>query len=268
MLALMMPLQCCWANENVIGYIFVSILPQKYFVKRIGGEHVTIEVMVGANHSPELYEPSPKQMTLLQKSQLYFRIGIPFEDTWIDAIRQLNPDLHIVECCKAIATSITKKQTIDPHIWTSPVHAKYIALKIKQALVKTWPIYTEEFTANYSALIADLNKLDNYIRSQLNRLQERHIIVYHPAWGHYAEAYGLIQLAIEQHGHQPRAKSLSQLIEFAKQRNIRRIFVQKFNKTYATIVAKQIDADLIELDPLDEDYIENLYHVTDIISNE
>ncbi|MEE8233429.1 MAG: zinc ABC transporter substrate-binding protein, partial [Gammaproteobacteria bacterium] len=70
-------LQHCYANNIDIKNIFVSILPQKYFVKRIGGEYVNVTVMVGTGQNPATYEPSPKQMVLLDKSQLYFRIGVP-----------------------------------------------------------------------------------------------------------------------------------------------------------------------------------------------
>ena len=46
------------------------------------------------------------------------------------------------------------------------------------------------------------------------------------------------------------------------------MFVQKqFNKNSVEIIAREIDADVIELDPLAEDYIANLYYVTDAISN-
>lgn len=266
---LMTSLQCCWANENAITHVFVSILPQKYFVQRIGGSYVNVSVMVGTNHSPELYMPSPKQIALLQQAQLYFRIGIPFEDAWIDSIKKLNNDLHVIECCKEIEFRHFEKYNTDPHIWTNPVNAKHIAWQITQALVKILPAHKKEFMANYSVLIMDLNRLDKYIKSRLDGMKQRYIIGYHPAWGHYATQYNLIQLTIEQHSHQPRAKSLSELIEFAQQNNIRRIFVQpQFGKNYASIVANQIDAKLIELDPLAEDYIANLYYVTDIIAGE
>ena len=44
------------------------------------------------------------------------------------------------------------------------------------------------------------------------------------------------------------------------------MFVQKqFNKNSAEILAKEIDADIVELDPLAEDYIVNLYYVTGAI---
>ena len=268
--------QYCYASKSDVKNVFVSILSQKYFVERIGGEHVNISVMVGTGQSPATYEPSPRQMALLNESQLYFRIGVPFENIWIDVIKELNTNLKIIECCAELQKIITedhhhnnqtkKENEKDPHVWTSPENAKYIALKIKNALIDIQPFYKSEFESNYIRLIKDLNKLDEDIKSHLAQLNNRYIVVSHPSWGYYAEAYDLIQLPIELEGKEVRAKSLAKLIEFAQSKNINKVFVQKqFNKNSAEILAKEIDADIIELDPLAEDYIANLYYVTGAI---
>ena len=268
--------QYCYASKNDVTNVFVSILPQKYFVERIGGKHVNISIMVSAGQNPATYEPSPRQMVLLNESQLYFRAGVPFENIWVDVIKELNTNLKFIECCTELQKIITedhhhdedakKENKKDPHVWTSPVNAKYIALKIKNALTDIQPAYKTEFETNYSGLIEDLNKLDEDIKSRLAQLNNRYIVVSHPSWGYYAEAYDLIQLPIELDGKEVRAKSLGKLIELAQSKNISTVFVQKqFNKNSAEILAKEIDADIIELDPLAEDYIANLYYVTGAI---
>ena len=271
-------LQICYANEPDGDNVFVSILPQKYFVERIAGKRVKVSVMVGNGQNPATYEPTPKQMALLDKSQLYFQIGVPFESIWINAISELNSGMKIIECCTELNlrqtevhshdTHTDNENAVDPHVWTSPYNAKHIALKIKKALIDSYPIYKKEFETNYFRLVDDLDKLDQDIKSRLAKLNNRYIIVSHPSWGYYAEAYDLIQLPIEVEGKDVRAKSLVKLIEFAKSKNIVRVFVQKqFNKKSAEIIAREIDADVVELDPLAEDYIANLYHVTDAILN-
>ena len=270
--------QICYASESDVNNVFVSILPQKYFAERVAGEHVKVSVMVGKGQSPATYEPTPRQMALLDKSQLYFQIGVPFESIWIDAISELNSELKIIQCCTELSIRHgvghsnnhleEEENAIDPHIWTSPANAKYIALKIKNALIDSYPVYENEFEINYSRLIRDLDKLDQDIKSSLAQLENRYIIVSHPSWGYYAEAYNLIQMPIEVEGKEVRAKSLVKLIEFAKSKNINRVFVQKqFNKNSAEIIAREIAADVVELNPLAEDYIANLYYVTDAISN-
>ena len=76
--------------------VFVSILPQKYFVEKIGGDSVEVAVMVQPGASPATYEPKPKQMVALAKSDIYFAIGVPFEKTWLPKIVAANPKMHIV----------------------------------------------------------------------------------------------------------------------------------------------------------------------------
>ena len=45
--------------------VFVSVLPQKYFVQQIGKDHVNVQVMVQPGASPATYEPKPRQMAAL-----------------------------------------------------------------------------------------------------------------------------------------------------------------------------------------------------------
>jgi len=65
--------QAAPATQNEDGLtVSVSILPQKYFVERIGGDQVRVNVMVGPGDSPHDYEPKPSQMTSLSESDVYF----------------------------------------------------------------------------------------------------------------------------------------------------------------------------------------------------
>ena len=64
--------------------VTVSILPQKYFVERIGGNHVNVNVMAGPGDEPHTYEPKPEQLKALSKAAAYFSIGVDFDgsDDW------------------------------------------------------------------------------------------------------------------------------------------------------------------------------------------
>lgn len=266
MLMAWLPLQNCYSEDKT--NIFVSILPQKYLVERIAGNHANVSVIVNHGHSHETYEPSPKQMEALKKAQLYFKIGMPFEKIWIDTIKELYANLKIIECCAQLNLQTTKNTIHDTHIWTNPINTKHIAGSIKEALIMLLPQYQQKFQYNYAQLIIDIDALDLYIRNTLAKSKNHYIFTYHPAWGHYAEIYKLEQIPIQLEGREISAKYLAELIEFAKLQKIHRIFVQpQFNQSYATVIAKEIGARIIEIDPLVEDYINNLYYVTDIIAN-
>jgi zinc transport system substrate-binding protein len=76
--------------------VFVSIVPQKYFVQQIGKDLVDVQVMVQPGASPATYEPKPKQMADLSKTKIYFAIGVPFENAWLGKIAAANPDMRVV----------------------------------------------------------------------------------------------------------------------------------------------------------------------------
>ena len=255
MLAAVQFLQCVGATEPE-HTVFVSILPQQYFAERIVGQYVNVLAMVEGNQSPETYEPSPRQMARLNDAILYFRIGVPFESVWIDTVREFNPQLEIVECCESLIEAMDGsnkqkhdehghgKHRYDPHIWTSPKMARHIATQMKEALIRKLPTLREQVAENYLRLVHDLETLDRDIRHSLSGLQQRYFIVSHPAWGYYANEYDLVQISIESRGGDIHTKSLSKLIEFAREKNIRRVFFQKqFNYDAAAILAKEIGAD-------------------------
>jgi len=258
--------------------IFVSVPPQKFLVERIGGEHVSVSVMLRPGYSPETYEPSPKEMAALSRSQLYFRVGVPFENIWMDVITAVNSDLKIIECCNQITNrdltnhkekniNSYQSEMVDPHIWTSPANAKLLAQQIKEVLIEEDPDQQQFYQSNYQLLSDELNELDNFIHSKLSDVRMPYILVSHPSWGYYAERYGLVQISLENNGKEKGPRGLIELIEFAKKKNIPTLFRQRQFKTASTVtLADEINANIIEIDPLAEDYIVNLREVTRVFA--
>lgn len=254
--------------------VFVSIVPQKYFVERIGREQVKVEVMVKPGESPATFNPNPKKMSLLSRAKLYFSIGVPFETTWIDRIQSIHPDLRIVPLHDTVHKSADHDQTKrrshrteDPHIWTSPARVKVIAKKIKNILAGTMPQKEKYFEANLQSFSNDLDMLDKDIRNILTKSNNRRFMVFHPAWSYFAKDYDLKQVAIEHEGKEPGARALKKTIEKGKRLGIKVIFVQKqFSQSIAENVAKMIGATIHEIDPLAEDYLENMRRTATAIS--
>jgi zinc transport system substrate-binding protein len=78
--------------------VIVSILPQKDFVKAIGGDYVTVKELIPPGSSPATYELKPQDLIAIEEADIYFRIGyIPFEKANIENIKEANPSLNIVD---------------------------------------------------------------------------------------------------------------------------------------------------------------------------
>ncbi|MCI0399788.1 MAG: zinc ABC transporter substrate-binding protein [Gammaproteobacteria bacterium] len=254
--------------------VFVSVLPQKYFVERIGGDRVHVSVMVGPGQTPELYEPTAKQMVRMANAQVYFRLGIPFEEVWMGRIAATNQDMLIVNCREGIpirpthlingsrSNVTTIHEERDPHVWTSPPLMRIMAAHIKDTLVALDPTHREEFETNYTRLDHELDDLDREIRTLFANVTTRRFMVFHPAWDYFADTYGLEQIAIENEGKEPGAKSLANAIDQAEAEDISVIFVQKqISATTAQAVAHATGAHIVQIDPLAEDYLENMRFV-------
>lgn len=258
--------------------VFVSILPQKYFVERIGGQYVNVHVMVGPGQSPATYEPTPKQMTKLAQAAIYFQIGTPFENVWMDRIRATNPRLIIIDAREGVTLRDIEGAVFlqpsanadhdhdhgakDPHIWTNPLYVKTFMGHFTETLTRLYPSNADYFKRQYNEFATEMETLDNNIQAIIAPMTNKYFLVFHPSWGYFADRYGLIQVSIELQGKSPNAKELAAVVEFSKQNNIKRVFVQKqFSQRSAQAVANAIDGRVVSVDPLAEDYSNNLMEV-------
>jgi len=243
--------------------VFVSILPLEYFVERIGREFVDVKVMVGPGQSPATYEPTPRQMTDLGRSRIYFRIGVPFEKALLPKVRDIFPDLKIVDVSRGIERlyfqSLSEAETPDPHIWLDPKRGMIQARTIAEELSLLFPSRKEVFQRNLLSFLDDLKRLDHRLTSVLAPLQGRSFYVFHPAFGYFAQSYGLTQVAVEMEGKEPGLRSLSRLITRARKEGVKVIFVQpQYAKRDVEALAEAIGGAVVPIDPLPRDYIRSL----------
>ena len=87
-------------------------------------------------------------------------------------------------------------------------------------------------------------------------------MVFHPAWGYFARAYGLSQIPIELEGKEPKPAQLKKLIQEARDRNVKIIFLQpQFSARSAEQVAREIGGEVVTVDPLAFDWEANMKEV-------
>lgn len=254
---------------------FVSILPQKTFVEKIGGERVRVSVLVEPGGNPHTYEPKPRQMAALSTAKIFFAIGVTFEEAWLEKIAALNKDVRIVHTEEGIERRRMDDHrheekgaghghaSGDPHVWLSPPLVMLQARNILQALTEVDPAGRDRYEENFKAFIEEIVDLDAALRAIFAQGGgSRTFMVFHPSWGYFAEAYGLKQVAVETDGKELKPQELRDLVELARKRDIAVIFVQpQFSKKGAEVIAREIGAQVAVADPLAEDWAQNLRSV-------
>jgi len=238
--------------------IMVSILPQVDFVENIGKDKVSVSVMIPPGSSPATYEPKMEQLKKLSDADLYIKIGhIPFEKTQMKRLADLNPKMKITDSSEGIEIYEN-----DSHIWMSPKLVKIQAENIYLALVEIDSENKDFYEQNKNEYLAKLNSLDFELQNAFSEMQGKKILVFHPAFGYLARDYGFEQIAIEIEGKEPSAENLANIIDLAKKEDIKTIFVQKqFSQKSAEAIATQINGSVVPLDPLAENYVENLKRI-------
>jgi len=252
--------------------VTVSILPQTYFVERIAGDMVTVNVMVGPGEEAHTYEPTPEQMKALTNSSLFFTIGVEYETTWLPRFEDINPDMLVVDSAAGIERipmteehahneeeTTSHTESLDPHVWLSPENGKIIAANILEALQTLAPENADTFQNNYNTLIADIDELDHQIAALFEGVEQHTFMVFHPAWGYFADQYELEQIAVQVGGQDPSVSEMAELVEIAREENIQVIFIQPtFNASDAEAIAEEISGEVALINPLSEDWLNNL----------
>jgi zinc transport system substrate-binding protein len=248
--------------------VIVSILPQKAFVEEVAGDLVNVKELIPPGASPATYEPEPSTLALVEKADIYFRIGyIPFEKSHIDTLTDLNSDMTVVDTSVDVQLRYFDNGGTDPHIWLSPILVKKQVDTIAQTLSQEDPANVEIYNSNAEQFKNQLDALHLEIELQLSELKTDKLMIFHPAWGYFADEYGLEQIAIEKAGKEPTAQELEDIIELAIEEEIKVIFVQtQFDTNIAESVAEEVEAVVVSINPLSEDYINNLKNVATTIS--
>ena len=258
-------------NENTF---YVSILPLQGLVEGIVGDDFDVEVLVPAGASPETFEPTPRQFVGLNKAQLIFNVGlIDFETTLLGKIEDQTKVVNlshgidlIAGTCSHTSHGHTHAHGVDPHVWTSPKALQQMAANAFEAIRKTYPD-SVKYETNYNLLQEKLQALDARTAAKIAQSGMKYFIVYHPALTYYARDYELRQVAIEADGKEPSAKQLTAIIRQAREDGVRSIFYQsQFPASTVEIIARDIDAKYVEIDPLGKDAISNIDTITDLIT--
>ena len=256
---------CSSAKNDNANKITVSIEPLRYLTEQIVGDRFEVVTMVPKGSSPETYEPTARQMADLSESILYIKVGeLGFERTWMPRLTSNAPHITVVNSSEGITSHIGD----DPHSWMSARNAIIMAHNIYEAVKRIDVKDSVFFRQRLDSLCNVIHATDKYIKQTTAKALCKSFIIYHPALTYFASDYGLEQLALEEHGREPSAAELEQIISTARAKGVKTMFVQReFANRNVDIITNTIGARKVEINPLGYDWNKEMRRIAAEMTN-
>ncbi|MCQ2108262.1 MAG: zinc ABC transporter substrate-binding protein [Fibrobacter sp.] len=268
--------------------VAVTLQPYANVVSEIGGDQLEVVTLLPPGADPHTFEPKPSTLKDFAKASVYFSDGSGMDEAWLPRFKGVNKNVQIVSLSKDInwmeedehhhhevesaaihagEKSVAEHddhdegEELDPHLWTSPLQMMQVARNICDALVQLDSANADLYIERWFDLTERLKKLDAELRASIAKLpqQARTFIVFHPSYGYFARDYGMTQLTVEVNGKEPKPRDLFNLAKTGKSNNVHIVFVQpQFSKRAATTIARELDAVILDTDPLSFEYEKNI----------
>lgn len=245
-------------NASARINVAATVAPLGEFVKAVGGERVEVTVLVPPGAEPHTFEPKPSQMLDIARADLYVMNGAGLE-FWMDKLLQANKGMIVVDSSQGVALLQEGEGEIDPHIWLSLRNAALQVDSICRSLIEVDSQNRDYYIKNRDDYLEKLEALDNELNRTFAANKNRIFIVHHPAWTYFAQDYNLSQVPLMENEKEPGPKYLGGVIDLAQQNNITTIFVEpQFNPKSAEVIAREMNAGIVIIDPLAGNYLENM----------
>nr|MBF0221327.1 zinc ABC transporter substrate-binding protein [Desulfobulbaceae bacterium] len=245
--------------------VITSVPPHAFIVEQLAAGQVEVISLVDRSSDPHTYEPTPKQMLAISRASIFFASGLEFERTLLEKINSVNRKLAVVNLAimedadhDEHIEEADHDEHIDQHSWLSPTLYSSQAEIVYNTLLKHLPEQSEAITLGHDHFQDQLSKTAQQVRKLLEPYRGRVFYVFHPAFGHFGEVYGLQQRAVEVGSKRPTAKQLQAIIKQSKSDMVKVIFSQpQFDQRSAAVVAAAIDGKIMVLDPMAKDLFAN-----------
>ena len=226
-LALAAPLR---AQERLDVVASFSILGD--FVRNVGGDRVSLTMLVGPNADVHVYAPSPADAKRIADAKLVVVNGLGLEGWLPRLVQSAGGKAAIVVASNGVAP-LKRGSDADPHAWQSVGNAKIYVTNIRDALATADPADAAMFRANAARYLAELDALEADVRAAVAKIppERRKVISTHNAFGYFAEAYGIAFIAPlgVSTETEPSARDIAAIISQIRREKIPAVFLENMS---------------------------------------
>ncbi|MFA5052925.1 MAG: metal ABC transporter substrate-binding protein [Parcubacteria group bacterium] len=229
--------------------IATTVIPVESLAREIGGDKVTLTLIVPEGQSPHTFEPTPETMKNVSGAASVFKIGI-IDDWASDVASSFNiPVFYVGE-----GTDLITNEGIDPHYWLSIKNGKIIAQNIAEEFTRLDKENADYYAANLTAFVKKADETDTEIKETLSGIKNRNIITFHDAWEYFARDYDLNVVAVYEPspGKEPLPQDVKSLIDKAKEYDIGTFFSEiQYSSAPLRAIGEDEGIKIVPLNPLE-----------------
>jgi len=226
----------------------------------IGGDHVSVNALMGPGVDPHLYVASRRDQQRLRKAELVLYHGHHLEGKMADALRRLRDDKRKQRLVVAVGEAVpieelSRNQALasypDPHIWFDLTLWKRVVVSITAALEKRAPQHAADFDAAKKDYVALLLETHAWAREQVDRVPEarRYLVTSHDAYSYFARAYGFEAHSLQgiSTDSKPGLRTIHESVAYIKEHDIPVIFAETSVRNDAVVqVAREAQCEVFE----------------------
>lgn len=165
-------------------------------VSQVGGEHVQVKSLAGANGDPHSFEPTPQDSQALAKADVVFVSGLGLEGWMGRLISASDYEGKVIVASHGVVTRAMEeegKTITDPHAWNSTKNGVIYATNVMNALIAVDPQDAGYFRQRGAEYIGQLQKLDGWAAASFAAipLAKRKVLTSHDAFGYFGQRYGV-----------------------------------------------------------------------------
>ncbi len=271
---MMMALAGCSKNAVVEDHnkmeVVTTIYPVYEVAKAVGGDKVSVSMLVSPGAEPHDWEPTVKDIRAIGKAKIFMYNGLGMEPVEKLIKPEVLKDAMPVDVSKAPGVIILEAdedeheednhgkvhaeehhhEGYDPHIWLNPENMIAETRYVVDAFSKVDPENASYYKERGEAYIKELQALNVSYKDWRSHTSVQTLVVTHEAFGYLANAYDLQQKGIMglSSESEPTAEKMATLIEYIKEHHIHVIFSESFvNQKLAKTVAKETGAQIYTL---------------------
>lgn len=240
--------------------VIATFYPLADFAQNVGGDKVTVSILVPETVDVHDFEPTPSSITAVSTADVLIYNGVGLEP-WIQNVvsSSENKNLVQVDTSQGITLLPVAQQfqddnmIYDPHIWLNPVDVQQQVRNILQGLIQADPADSEYFTQNADTYIAKLEALNQQAINATTGTATNRFVTFHEAFSYFANQYNITQVPIlGPFEEEPSAGDIQNVIDAIHQYGLRYVGYESLeNPAISQSISTQTNASLIEMNPIE-----------------